>query len=74
MHAGTVRRLFADREYGFISSPVDRRDVYFHATALENADIKNLKVGDNVSFELKRASPNEKRDDPPPKAFIVRLL
>lgn len=46
---GTVKAVLHD--YGFITMD-DGKDVFFHRTALENVDFKDLKPGDAVEFIL----------------------
>ncbi len=49
--AGTIRKLFHDEQYGFISAP-DEQDVFFHANVLRNVDMKELHEGDQVFFAM----------------------
>ena len=49
---GTIRRL-TDRHYGFIETQ-DRRDLFFHASALQDTDFDDLREGQRVEFEVER--------------------
>ena len=47
---GKIRRLFEDRNYGFIEAE-DGRTIYFHASSLEGAGIRSLSIYQPVYFE-----------------------
>jgi cold shock CspA family protein/predicted RNA-binding protein YlqC (UPF0109 family) len=47
---GKIKRLFEDRNYGFIATE-DGRTIYFHASSLEGAGIRSLSVYQPVYFE-----------------------
>jgi len=47
---GKIRRLFEDRNYGFIATE-DGRTIYFHASSLEGAGIRSLSIYQPVYFE-----------------------
>ena len=47
---GKIRRLFEDRNYGFIEAE-DGRTIYFHASSLQGAEIRSLLVYQPVYFE-----------------------
>lgn len=47
---GKIRRLFEDRNYGFIEAE-DGRIIYFHASSLEGAGIRSLSIYQPVYFE-----------------------
>lgn len=49
---GTVKFFNADKGYGFIKPDNGGKDVFVHATALEQAGISGLNEGDKVSFVL----------------------
>lgn len=50
--SGTVKFFNFDKGFGFIAPDSGEKDVFVHATALEQAGIRSLKEGDKVSFEL----------------------
>jgi predicted RNA-binding protein YlqC (UPF0109 family)/cold shock CspA family protein len=47
---GKIRRLFEDRNYGFIEAE-DGRTIYFHFSSLEGAEIRSLSLYQPVYFE-----------------------
>jgi cold shock CspA family protein/ribosome-associated translation inhibitor RaiA len=66
IHHGTVVRLFADEEYGFIATP-DDREVYFHRNSVVGGGWDNLDVGSRVRF-------TEETGEKGPHAHSVALL
>ena len=53
MPTGTIKRLVADRGYGFIQT-AEGGDVFFHRNELQGVDYDSLREGDQVEFELRR--------------------
>jgi ribosomal subunit interface protein len=49
--AGTIARLFADRDYGFIRTD-QGEEIYFHRNALRELDFTTLMPGVPVEFEV----------------------
>ena len=49
---GTVKFFNTAKGYGFIQPDGGGKDVFVHATALEQAGIRSLNEGDRVSFVL----------------------
>ena len=49
---GTVKFFNTAKGYGFIQPDNGGKDVFVHATALEQAGIRSLNEGDRVSFVL----------------------
>ena len=49
---GTVKFFNTAKGYGFITPEGGGKDVFVHATALEQAGIRSLDEGDRVSFVL----------------------
>jgi predicted RNA-binding protein YlqC (UPF0109 family)/cold shock CspA family protein len=47
---GKIKRLFEDRNYGFIEAE-DGRTIYFHASSLQGAEIRSLSLYQPVNFE-----------------------
>ena len=66
MAKGTIRRLIADRGFGFIRTERGE-DLFFHRNQLEGVDFDSLREGQQVEFEV--------RQDPSgrPHAMRVRL-
>ncbi|MDA2919705.1 cold shock domain-containing protein [Desulfobacterota bacterium AH_259_B03_O07] len=61
-----VIKVVEDGGYGFIGAD-DGRKIFFHVTVLQEFDIKDLKEGDLVEFNVKN-DPHERR----PRALNVR--
>ena len=66
MAKGTVRRLIADRGFGFIQT-ADGRDLFFHRNQLQDVEFALLSEGQEVEFEIGRGR------DGRPQAVSVRL-
>ncbi len=49
MAQGTVKKLVADKGFGFIEG--ERGDVFFHHSAVEGTSIEALTVGQQVEYE-----------------------
>ena len=55
MATGTVKKVIADRGFGFITSE-DRKDYFFHRDALDSSlDFDRLVGGENVEFEIEQS-------------------
>ena len=48
---GTIKTL-TPRGFGFISREGEAKDLFFHSKDLSGVAFDDLKVGDNVSFEV----------------------
>jgi len=51
MIRGKIKRVIEDRGFGFIAAE-DGREIFFHRSSLQGIDIKDLKEGDPVEFDL----------------------
>ena len=52
MATGTVKKVVADRGFGFITS-TDQKDYFFHRDALDSSlDFDRLNGGEKVEFEV----------------------
>jgi cold shock CspA family protein len=70
MPLGRIKKLIADKRFGFIALP-GRRDVFFHALSVQDVGFEDLQAGQTVEFEMQAAdTPNGKG----PRARIVRPL
>ena len=49
MPQGTIKKLIADRGFGFIDG--ERGDLFFHHSALEGTSIEALRVGQVVTYK-----------------------
>ena len=50
MREGIIKRIVADRGFGFISG--DRNDVFFHYTAVVETSFDSLQEGQAVKYEI----------------------
>ena len=53
MPKGTIRRLVADRGYGFIKGEREE-DLFFHRSELQGVEYGSLREGQEVEFEVGR--------------------
>ena len=51
MEKGTIARLM-DKGYGFIHRDGQEKDLFFHATELQDVAFNDLAEGDAVTFEV----------------------
>jgi CspA family cold shock protein len=49
---GTIKTLIVEKGFGFISREGETKDLFFHSKELVGITFDELKVGDNVSFEV----------------------
>jgi CspA family cold shock protein len=49
---GTIKGLVADRKFGFIGREGETKDLFFHSSALNGVAFEDLKIGDEVTFEV----------------------
>ncbi len=52
---GTIKRLVADKGFGFITPEGQGADVFFHSSALADVSFAELREGDAVSFEIEQS-------------------
>ena len=52
---GTIKRLVAEKNFGFITPDGADKDVFFHATSLSGIEFSQLQIGDAVSFETEES-------------------
>lgn len=50
MPQGTIKKLVADRGFGFIAC--EQGDMFFHNSELKGATFESLSIGQTVSFEV----------------------
>ncbi len=53
MPKGTIRRLIADRGFGFIKTERGE-DLFFHRSQVQGVDYSSLREGQQVEFEVGR--------------------
>ena len=51
MNKGKIARV-TDRGFGFISQDGEEKDLFFHASELQDIDFNDLQEGDDVTFEI----------------------
>lgn len=49
---GTIKKIVADRNFGFINQEGSDKDVFFHKDKLEGVSFEELREGDAVTFEV----------------------
>ena len=69
---GTVKKLAAERGFGFIGQE-GRLDVYFHATVVEEGKFDNIQPDQPVMFELEKRD-RESTEPYKPRAAKVKLI
>lgn len=50
MAQGTIKKLVADKGFGFIGG--EEGDLFFHHSALQGTSIEALSIGQTVEFEV----------------------
>lgn len=50
MPIGTIKKLVADKGFGFITSS-SSRDLFFHLSVVQDASFESLYVGQEVEYE-----------------------
>lgn len=49
---GTIKTIVADKGFGFIAREGETKDLFFHSNDLSGVSFAELKVGDEVTFEV----------------------
>lgn len=49
---GTIKKLVADRGFGFIAREGEAKDLFFHSKDVVGTTFEELREGDAVSFEV----------------------
>jgi CspA family cold shock protein len=55
MFKGTVKRIFREKGFGFISAE-DGREIFFHRSELQNVNWDNLQEGDHLEFSVTKGA------------------
>ena len=58
---GTIKRINADRGFGFIAQDSGEQDLFFHANVVEGRVFDQLREGQRVEFETGTDPRNEGR-------------
>jgi CspA family cold shock protein len=53
MAEGTIKRVMADKGFGFIATGTGE-DLFFHMSSLQGVRMEDLKQGQRVSFDVGR--------------------
>ncbi len=53
MHTGTIKKIIADKGFGFIAD-TDGNDVFFHKNSLEGIEFNDLVGEEKVQFEIEK--------------------
>ena len=48
MAQGTIKKLISEKGFGFIAT--DRKDLFFHRSAVEGGDFEDLREGQTVEY------------------------
>ena len=68
MPQGTIKKIVADRGFGFISG--EQGDVFFHHSSVEDAGFDNLQEGQVVEYEVQQEDSGGRGKGP--KASLVK--
>ena len=49
---GTIKTILTEKGFGFISRQGETKDLFFHSKELNGVTFDELKVGDEVTFEV----------------------
>lgn len=52
---GTIKKIVADKNFGFISGDGLDKDLFFHANSLVGVAFADLREGDTLSFETEES-------------------
>ncbi len=69
MPQGTIKKLVADRGFGFISAASG--DIFFHHSVVADNKFEELKEGQTVTYEIV-TGPDERGRDKGPRAVSVK--
>jgi len=51
---GIIKKIVADKNFGFISQEGAEKDLFFHANNLDGISFDELREGDTVTFEVEQ--------------------
>ena len=49
---GTIKSIISGKGFGFISREGEEKDLFFHSTEVKGVSFDELKVGDEVTFDV----------------------
>lgn len=70
MSQGVIKKLVADRGFGFISA--GRQDVFFHHSSVADNGFDSLQEGQTVDYELESEDGSGRRSGKGPRAVSVK--
>lgn len=70
MPQGVIKKLVADRGFGFISA--GRQDIFFHHSTVADQGFDSLQEGQTVDYELEADDGSSRRSGKGPRAASVR--
>jgi len=53
---GVIKKIVADRKFGFISQEGVAKDVFFHSDKLVGVSFEDLREGDAVTFDIEESA------------------
>jgi CspA family cold shock protein len=72
MAQGVIKKIVADRGFGFIATKDGRREeVFFHHSTVQDAQFDDLQEGQAVEFEVDQ-EPGGRRQGKGPRASMVK--
>lgn len=63
MATGTIKRLVADRGFGFIRGDAGNEEYFFHRSAVRLGTFESLREGQAVTFEVRAAEKGPRAED-----------
>lgn len=67
MPQGKIKKIVSDKGFGFITQDGGASDLFFHMSAVQNAEFESLQEGERVSFDIGSGPKG-------PRAETVRVL
>lgn len=60
MQQGTIKKLVADKGFGFIAGGEQGKDLFFHLSAVKETNFESLFEGQSVEFESEMGPKGER--------------
>lgn len=73
MFYGVVKKVSFERGFGFIQ-PQGGKDVYFHATVVQDGQFDHIRPDQPVKYELEKVDPEKRVEGQGPRAKQVILI
>jgi len=71
MPQGVIKRIVADRGFGFIAGDQGRGDIFFHHSSVANEGFDDLKEGQSVEYELESGDEGRQRGKGPRASSVT---